>query len=359
MPSKGEAMSSLQQLISTLERTQFTWLITGVAGFIGSNLLETLLKYNQKVIGLDNFSTGYRHNLTNVQEQVLPSQWDLFEFIEGDIRDLSVCQTACKGVDFVLHQAALGSVPRSISDPIASHATNVDGSLNMLVAANEANVKRFVYASSSSVYGDHKDLPKVEEKIGKPLSPYAVTKLVNEQYADVFSKVYGLESIGLRYFNAFGQRQDPNSVYAAVLPLWTSSLINGKPLYINGDGSTSRDFCYIDNVVQVNLLSAMTTNKDALNQVYNVAVGEQTTLNELLDSLVNILQPDFPELANFEPTYRDFRAGDVKHSLADISKAKSLLGYEPTHTVATGLPMAVEWYKANLVQSEKNLKKSA
>lgn len=327
-----------------LETNSSTWLITGVAGFIGSNLLETLLKLNQQVVGLDNFVTGFQHNLDEVQSLVKPEQWESFTFIDGDIRDLETCHKSCKGVDYVLHQAALGSVPRSLEDPIATNQANIDGFLNMLVAARNARVRRFVYAASSSTYGDHPDLPKVEAKIGKPLSPYAVTKLVNELYAEVFAMTYDFKTIGLRYFNIFGKRQDPNGAYAAVIPKWVSSMIHNASVYINGDGLTSRDFCYIDNAVQINLIAATSLNPDATNQVYNVAVGDRTTLNELCEHLRSHLAGRFPHLNEFKPTYRDFRAGDVRHSLADISKADQLLGYEPSHRIEEGLDETVNWY---------------
>jgi UDP-N-acetylglucosamine 4-epimerase len=325
-----------------------TWLVTGVAGFIGSNLLEKLLLLNQKVIGLDNFSTGFQHNLDEVSSLVTNEQWARFSFIQGDIRDIATCQKACEGVDYVLHQAALGSVPRSIEDPLTTNANNISGFLNMLVAARDSNVKGFVYAASSSTYGDHPDLPKIEDKIGKPLSPYAVTKLVNELYADVFARTYDFKTIGLRYFNIFGQRQDPNGAYAAVIPKWFSGLITDETVFINGDGETSRDFCFIDNCVQANLLAATTTNEKALNQVYNIAFGQRTTLNELYklikEKVVEIHHPGKIR----EPTYRDFRAGDVRHSLADISKARELIGYEPDYSVRDGLDKAAEWYVENL-----------
>jgi len=336
------------RLKSDLSNNRKTWLITGVAGFIGSNLLETLLKLNQKVIGLDNFATGHKHNLKDVQSLVTPAQWANFEFLEGDIRNLDDCRRAVSGVDFVLHQAALGSVPRSVEDPVTTNSANVTGFLNMLVASRDASVKRFVYAASSSTYGDHPGLPKVEDQIGKPLSPYAVTKYVNELYADVFARAYGIESIGLRYFNVFGRRQDPNGAYAAVIPKWINSLIKGEKVYINGDGETSRDFCYIENVVQANLLSATTQKSESVNQVYNVAVGGRTTLNQLLEAMRQHLIVDYPYLAEFKPDYRDFRPGDVKHSQADISKAKTLLGFEPSHTVEQGLDEALEWYLSNI-----------
>lgn len=337
-------MTTYETLLATLPSQPKTWLVTGVAGFIGSNLLETLLKLNQRVVGLDNFATGHQHNLDEVQSLVSGEQWANFRFVRGDIRQLSDCQAACEGVDYVLHQAALGSVPRSLEDPITTNGTNIDGFLNMLVAARDAQVKRFVYAASSSTYGDHPALPKIEENIGKPLSPYAVTKYVNELYADVFARAYGFNTIGLRYFNIFGKRQDPNGAYAAVIPKWIASMIKHEPVYINGDGETSRDFCYIDNAVQANLLAATTENTDATNQVYNVAVGDRTTLNELFWHLHENLLPQFAHLQEFEPTYRDFRAGDVRHSLADVGKSARLLGYAPSHRIGEGLAVAMQWY---------------
>ena len=341
-------MTAYEQLLAELPKTPKTWLITGVAGFIGSNLLETLLKLNQRVVGLDNFATGHQRNLDEVQGLVTPAQWSNFKFIEGDICNLTDCQQACEGVDYVLHQAALGSVPRSVADPIATNATNITGFLTMLVAGRDANggngVQRFVYAASSSTYGDHPALPKVEENIGKPLSPYAVTKYVNELYADMFGKTYGLQSIGLRYFNVFGPRQDPNGAYAAVIPKWIASMIQGEPIYINGDGETSRDFCYVANAVQANLLAATAENPGAVNQVYNVAVGDRTTLNELYSHLRNALSPQFTHLQDAKSEYRDFRAGDVRHSLADISNAATWLGYQPTQRIGQGLTLAMPWY---------------
>lgn len=331
-----------------------TWLVTGVAGFIGSNLLETLLQLNQRVVGLDNFSTGHRHNLDQVKESVTKEQWECFRFIEGDIRNMEDCREAMLfseqfPVEYVLHQAALGSVPRSINDPILTNQNNIDGFLNMLVASRDAKVKRFVYAASSSTYGDHSGLPKVEDTIGSPLSPYAVTKLVNELYADVFSRTYGFKSIGLRYFNVFGRRQDPEGAYAAVIPKWISSMIKDEPVYVNGDGETSRDFCYVDNAVQVNLLAALTEDEQAVNQVYNVAVGDRTTLNDLYEELRSSLATSFPHLDDAKPVYRDFRPGDVRHSQADITKARTLLGYEPTHRIGDGLKEAMKWYVSNLI----------
>ncbi len=341
-------MNAYTQILETLRHKPGTWLVTGVAGFIGSNLLEALLGNGQRVIGLDNFSTGYRHNLDLVRSRVEDEAWSGFRFIEGDIRNLETCREACRDVDFVLHEAALGSVPRSLEDPIRTNQNNVDGFLNMLVAARDAGVRRFVYAASSSTYGDEPNLPKIEERIGKPLSPYAVTKYVNELYARVFAGCYGFKTIGLRYFNIFGQRQDPSGAYAAVIPLWFSSVLQGKSPYINGDGETSRDFCYIDNCIQANILAATTENDTALDQVYNVAVGQRTTLNELFFLIRGEAARHRPEAAAVEPLYRDFRAGDVRHSLADIGKAQALLGYVPLYDVRAGLARAGDWYAATL-----------
>lgn len=333
----------------TLLNRRFCWLVTGAAGFIGSNLVETLLKHNQKVTGLDNFSTGFQHNLDQVQERVTREQWNNFVFTRGDIRDPETCAAACADQDYVLHQAALGSVPRSVADPALTNANNITGHLNMLVAARDANVKRFVYAASSSTYGDHPDLPKVEDKIGNPLSPYAVTKYVNELYADVFARTYGMQSIGLRYFNVFGRRQDPHGAYAAVIPLWFSALIRKDSLYINGDGETSRDFCYIDNCVQANILAAVNSGKEvSVNRVYNVAFGQRTTLNELFNLIQERVATKYPHALKIKPQYRDFRSGDVRHSLADISAAQKLLGYEPEFSVTTGLDQAAQWYMEHL-----------
>lgn len=343
-------MSAYTTLQQTLSQSPHTWLVTGVAGFIGSNLLETLLKLDQRVAGLDNFSTGHQRNLDQVQQRVTPAQWGRFQMIQGDICDLDICRQACAGVDYVLHQAALGSVPRSIEDPILTNSSNITGFLHMLVAARDAGVKAFVYAASSSTYGDHPGLPKVEDQIGGPLSPYAVTKYVNELYGDVFARCYGFTTIGLRYFNIFGQRQDPDGAYAAVIPKWIAAMIKHEPVYINGDGETSRDFCYIDNTVQANLLAATCTDPAARNQIYNVAVGERTSLNQLFESIRSELAPRFPYLADYKPVYRDFRAGDVLHSLADISKAKTLLHYQPTHTIREGLKVAMDWYVHDLTQ---------
>jgi UDP-N-acetylglucosamine 4-epimerase len=341
-------MTAFQVLKQRLPQEPRVWLVTGAAGFIGSNLVETLLKLNQTVIGLDNFTTGYRENLKEVQHHVTPQQWTGFRIMDGDIRDLNFCREAVSGVDYVLHQAALGSVPRSLEDPILTNENNISGFLNMLVAARDAAVKRFVYAASSSTYGDHPGLPKIENLIGKPLSPYAVTKYVNELYADVFSRCYGFHTIGLRYFNIFGRRQDPNGAYAAVIPKWVACMIKNKPVYINGDGETSRDFCYIDNAVQANLLAATVQDIASANQVYNIAVGDRTTLNNLFEQCRILLLPHFPHLKEFKPVYRDFRAGDVRHSQADISKAQSLLGYVPSHAIAQGLEESMAWYVKNL-----------
>ncbi len=335
-------MSQYQTVCEQLQQVPKTWLITGVAGFIGSNLLETLLKLNQNVVGLDNFATGHQHNLDEVQSLVKPEQWANFKFYEGDIRNFEDCQTACAGVDYVLHQAALGSVPRSIADPITTNAANITGFLNMLVAARDANVSSFTYAASSSTYGDHPALPKVEENIGNPLSPYAVTKYVNELYADVFARTYGFKAIGLRYFNVFGQRQDPNGAYAAVIPKWTAAMIAGDDVFINGDGETSRDFCFIENTVQANILAA-TASDEAKNQVYNVAVGDRTTLNDLFNAIKASLNANGVSYSK-QPVYRDFRVGDVRHSQASITKIKNLLGYEPKFVILEGVNLAVSWY---------------
>ncbi len=341
-------MTRYQIIQQTLSTRPYRWLVTGVAGFIGSNLLEALLKLNQKVVGLDNFSTGYQHNLDQVKAAVSPTIWANFTFHRGDIRSLQDCQKACENIDFVLHHAALGSVPRSIEDPIQTNESNISGFINMLVAARDANVKRFVYAASSSTYGDHPDLPKIESVIGRPLSPYAVTKYVNELYADVFARCYGIQSIGLRYFNIFGPRQDPNGAYAAVIPQWIAALIQNKTLKINGDGETSRDFCFVENVIQANLLSALAEESAAINQVYNIALNERTSLNQLYSMMRKLLINKFPHLQNHQPIYVDFRQGDVRHSQADISKAMNLLGYAPTHRIDKGLEEAMDWYIENL-----------
>ncbi|MGK2237305.1 MAG: UDP-N-acetylglucosamine 4-epimerase [Pseudomonadota bacterium] len=339
-------MTRYEQIKIELLASPKAWLVTGVAGFIGSNLLEHLLKLNQKVVGLDNFATGHQHNLDEVQGLVTAEQWQGFSFIEGDIRNYQDCETALanngEGVDYVLHQAALGSVPRSIADPVTTNAANITGFLNMLQAAKEANVKSFTYAASSSTYGDHPALPKVEENIGNPLSPYAVTKYVNELYAGVYAKTYSFKTIGLRYFNVFGQRQDPNGAYAAVIPKWTADMIKGEDVFINGDGETSRDFCFIENTVQMNILAA-TADDEAKDNVYNVAVGDRTTLNDLYKSIQLALKECDIE-ANQEPIYRDFRTGDVRHSQADVSKAVNKLGYAPEYNILQGISKAMPWY---------------
>lgn len=340
-------MSRYETLLETLKTSPKTWLITGVAGFIGSNLLETLLGLNQVVVGLDNFATGHQRNLDEVEGGVTAQQWARFSFIEGDIKVLDDCHRACGGVDYVLHQAALGSVPRSLNDPIATNATNIDGFLNMLVAARDAQVKSFTYAASSSTYGDHPGLPKVEDVIGKPLSPYAVTKYVNELYAEVFARCYGFETIGLRYFNVFGKRQDPEGAYAAVIPKWAASMIKNQEVFINGDGETSRDFCFIENTVQANLLAATVTEPAARNQVYNVAVSGRTDLNMLFAALRQSLSQHGISYDK-SPVYRDFRAGDVRHSQADIAKIKALLGYEPKFDIQQGIAKAMGWYSTFL-----------
>lgn len=318
------------------------WLVTGCAGFIGSNLLETLLQLDQHVVGLDNFATGHARNLDEVAALVGPERWARFRFIEGDIRDLDTCRAAVAGVDRVLHQAALGSVPRSLNDPITTNDVNVSGFLNMLVAARDAGVQAFVYAASSSTYGDHPGLPKVEDRIGKPLSPYAVTKYVNELYADVFARAYGFGCTGLRYFNVFGKRQDPEGAYAAVIPKWVSAMIRDQAVVINGDGETSRDFCYVDNAVQANILAAhaVTAGEHA---VYNVAFNARTSLNQLFEQLVQALGALDIDYGR-APEYVDFRAGDVRHSQADIGKAREQLGYEPQYDVARGIAAAMPWY---------------
>lgn len=341
-------MIKYEQIFAKLRSEPRRWLVTGAGGFIGSNLVESLLLAEQNVTGFDNYSTGYRHNLEQVRRNVGPDRWSRFAEITGDIRNPETCSQACEGIDYVLHQAALGSVPRSIENPIESHASNVTGFLNMLNAGRLAGVKRFVYASSSSVYGDEPELPKVERRIGECLSPYTVTKLTNELYANVFGRCYGTQSIGLRYFNVFGPRQDPDGAYAAVIPKWIASMIKAEPIFINGDGETSRDFCYIANVVQANILAATAENPAAVNQAYNVAVSARTTLNQLFALLRDSLAPYYPHMKDCRPQYRPFREGDVRHSEADITKAGQLLGYEPTHTLERGMSEALEWYRQNV-----------
>lgn len=339
-------MTKYEQIQQQLLESPKTWLVTGVAGFIGSNLLEKLLKLDQTVVGLDNFATGHQHNLDEVKSLVSEAQWERFNFIEGDIREPKACQQAVKGVDYVLHQAALGSVPRSIADPLTTNAANITGFLNMLDAAKEERVRSFTYAASSSTYGDHPALPKVEENIGNPLSPYAVTKYVNELYAGVYARTYGFKSIGLRYFNVFGPRQDPNGAYAAVIPKWTAAMIKGEEVFINGDGETSRDFCFIENTVQMNILAA-TAGSEAKDNIYNVAVGDRTTLKDLYVAIQSALK-ECDINVNQLPIYRDFREGDVRHSQADVTKAVNNLGYAPEYKILQGISKAMPWYKAFL-----------
>ena len=345
-------ITTFEALKEQLKSQQQTWLITGNAGFIGSNLTEFLLNHNQNVVGLDNFSTGYQHNIDDVLSQVGEENAKHFTFIEGDIADMETCQKACEGVDIVLHQAALGSVPRSIDDPVTSNRSNVTGFLNMITAAKDAGIKRFVYASSSSVYGDSQELPKVEARTGNVLSPYAAMKATNELYGSVFHKVYGMETLGLRYFNVFGRRQDPNGAYAAVIPKWVASMLKGEDVFINGDGETSRDFTYIDNVIQMNVLAGLTDNPEAFGEAFNVAVGGRNTLNELYkliqDKLNKSLITNHQSPITKSPIYRDFRPGDIRHSNADITKAKTIVGYEPTHDIYQGMEEAIEWYIKNI-----------
>lgn len=342
-------MQTYEQTTNNLKTCREHWLVTGAAGFIGSNLVEALLLLDQKVVGLDNFATGYRQNLEQIRNSVSTKQWDNFTLIEGDIRDLNTCMQVTTGIDFILHQAALGSVPHSIEDPLAANASNVTGFLNMLVAARDARVKRFIYAASSATYGDQPELPKKEESIGRQLSPYAVTKYINELYADVFAQNYGTEAIGLRYFNVFGKRQDPKGAYAAVIPQWFSSMLNKEAIFIYGTGETSRDFCHIDNVVQANILAACTKNPAAVNQIYNVACGERITLSRLFEMIKTMVVKYNRDAENCSPIYSDFRQGDVLHSLADIGKIKRLLGYKTIHAVDAGLEKAAQWYAENLL----------
>ena len=345
-------MIKYEELQKYLKDNQNTWLVTGAAGFIGSNLVEKLLTLNQKVVGLDTFDTGYQHNIdeafSDANQIAGEDLTDNFKFIHGDIRSLQDCQLACKNVDYVLHQAAIGSVPRSIEDPIYTNEANIDGFLNMLVAIKDAKVKRFVYAASSSSYGDNIDLPKLENMIGNPLSPYAVTKYVNELYANVFANNYEFKTIGLRYFNIFGKRQDPEGAYAAVIPKWISSILKNEDVYINGDGDTSRDFCYVDNAIQINILAAMSSNEESINQVYNVALNDRTSLNELYKMIQDKLMQRVQGLKTKQPIYRDFRPGDVRHSQASIEKAKKLLSYKPKYKISEGLDEALSWYISSL-----------
>jgi len=341
-------LTAFEKQLSELQQNPKTWLITGCAGFIGSNLTEFLLSNNQKVKGLDNFSTGFQHNLDDIKANVTEKEWQNFSFTEGDIKDYDTCEAITKDVDIILHQAALGSVPRSIDDPVTSNLSNVTGFLNMLTAAKNNGVDRMVYASSSSVYGDSKELPKVEERTGNLLSPYAVTKYVNELYAGVFQKVYGFEAIGLRYFNVFGKRQDPHGAYAAVIPKWLSALIHDEDVYINGDGETSRDFTYIANVIQSNILAGTTTNKETFGEVFNAGIGGRLTLNELYNAINSELEKNLENFTRKEPIYRDFRSGDIRHSNANIDKLKNAVGYEPTHDIDKGLNESIKWYIENL-----------
>jgi UDP-N-acetylglucosamine/UDP-N-acetylgalactosamine 4-epimerase len=337
-----------QQIKQALAATPRRWLVTGAAGFIGSNLVEALLKLDQVVVGLDNLATGHKRNIEDVIRKAGAERARNFKFVEGDICEIGACTSACTNVDIVLHQAALGSVPRSLANPAATNQTNVSGFLNMAIAARDAKVTRFVFAASSSTYGDNPDLPKVESKIGKPLSPYAVTKLVNELYADVFFRCYGLATVGLRYFNVFGRRQDPNGAYSAVIPRWTASLIRGETIEIFGDGTSSRDFCYIDNVIQANILAALAAPDGVVGEVFNIAVGERTSLNDLYAALRDIVGARCPEVKERRAVHKPFRAGDIMHTLADITKARERLGYQPTHSLREGLNEAVEWYTENL-----------
>ena len=336
------------KLQGRLKAAPRTWLITGVAGFIGSNLLETLLRLDQRVKGLDDFSSGKKPNLEAVRAQVTPSQWARFHLCKGGIANPEICREACAGAEIVLHHAALVSVPLSLEKPLLCHASNVTGFLNMLLAARDAGASRFVYASSSAVYGDDAALLKLEDKIGRPLSPYAATKAMNEVYAGVFARLYGLPSIGLRYFNVFGPRQDPEGGYAAVIPRWIAARLKREPIFINGDGETTRDFCFVADVVQANLLAGTVTDAPALDQVYNIGLGKQTTLNELFQLLRDILRQKTPSLPDQKPVYRDFRPGDIRHSLADIAKAKRWLSFAPAYELRQGLESAMAWYERNI-----------
>jgi len=348
MDAQVREPEALRAAISQLRSKPLRWLVTGSAGFIGSHLVEALLRLEQDVVSVDNFETGHRDNLEELRVAVGEDQWRRHQFLEGDIVDPETCHRACKGVDIVLHQAALGSVPRSIAQPLRTHVVNATGFLNMLVAARDAGVARFVYAASSSTYGDAPGLPKVEERIGRPLSPYAVTKYLNELYADVFGRCYGMASIGLRYFNVFGPRQDPEGAYAAVIPRWAEAMLLGTPIVVYGDGETTRDFCYVANVVQANLLAATTANPEALGEVYNVAVGGRTSLNALFDTLRGLVLERHPKLVVPPPVYEAFRPGDIRHSQAAVGKASRLLGYDPSYALGQGLREALPWYEGRL-----------
>jgi len=348
MPSvpASSAALAIEAARGRLRTHKMRWLVTGSAGFIGSHLVEALLRLDQDVVSLDNFSTGHRGNLREVREAVGERAWQSHVFVEGDIVDAETCRQCCQGVDIVLHEAALGSVPRSLEDPLRTHAANDTGFVNMLVAARDAEVKRFIYAASSSTYGDHPGLPKVEDAIGRPLSPYAVTKLANELYAQVFARCYGLATVGLRYFNVFGPRQDPAGAYAAVIPRWVAAMLGRQPVVIHGDGETTRDFCYIANVVQANLLAALAAEAEVAGQIYNVAVGGRMSLNELFAILAELIAERHPSLSIAPARHDEFRAGDVRHSQADVSKAQRSFGYRPTHDVRSGLREALAWYEA-------------
>ena len=347
-------MNSYDKLQASLRAGPRTWLVTGAAGFIGSNLVEKLLQLDQRVVGLDNGAAGSKRNLEQVRELAGPDRWRNYRHIDGDIREPEACQFASRGVDFILHQAALGSVPTSIKNPAETHAANVTGFLNLLTATREARVQRVVYASSCAVYGDDPGLPKIESRIGRCLSPYAVTKRANEIYADVFASCYGLETVGLRYFNVFGPRQDPNGPYAAVIPKWIDSMRQGRPIFINGDGETSRDFCYVADIVQANLLAATEPEPEAINQIYNIAAGARTSLNELFEMLRGLLLPSHPHLEFCAPKYREFLPGEIRHSGADISKAARWLKFEPRYQVEAGLAELLEWYRRSPSQRVQN-----
>jgi len=338
----------VEEFEQSLRQKPRRWLVTGAAGFIGSHLVERLLELDQTVLGLDNFATGRRENLAQVKKAVGAARWKKFRLLEGDIRSRATCKEACAGAEYVLHQAALGSVPASLDDPLAAHDANVTGFVNVLQAAREAQVRRVVYAGSSAVYGDHPGAPSVEDQIGQALSPYAVTKLVNEQYAAIFARCYGFTSIGLRYFNVFGPRQDPRGAYLAVIPAWIGAMIRGAPVYINGDGRTTRDFCYVGNVVRANLLAATTSRRNSLNQVYNIAAGEATSLNLLFELLRAQFVARFPRLSALQPVHREFRPGDIAFSVGSFDKAARLLGYQPRWRVDEGLARTVDWYVEQL-----------
>jgi UDP-N-acetylglucosamine 4-epimerase len=351
-------MSEYEKITAALRAGPRRWLVTGVAGFIGSNLLEALLKLGQEVVGLDNFSTGHRRNLEQVQELVSAEEWNRFSMIEGDVADQKVCDAAVPGVDYILHEAAMASVPQSLEEPLACHNANVTGFLNLLIAAHAAGVQRVVYATSCAVYGDQPELPKTETSPTRCLSPYALTKLMDEYYGDLWERCYGLETVGLRYFNVFGPRQDPEGAYAAVIPKWIAAMLQGKDVVVNGDGESTRDFCYIANVIEANLLAALSTREGVTGQVYNIAVGRRTSLNSLFAALRDRLGFQRPALADLKPVYRDFRVGDVRHSEASIAKAEAQLGYHPLFQMEDGLDAALEWYLRNLGTDHDNPSRS-